>query len=915
MPRSNQQSSVLRELRELKETSSSLQLENSVTLNSISESIQQITSQSSKAKESSAQWSASTAQVFSRLFRKLLGLVEEARKLSVQQGVLRSLYFKSLLVRHRSIADAHAKTFSWVFDEDPETGLEVSNLAQWLRSKNGIYWISGKAGSGKSTLMKYLSGHQRTADILSTWSSPQDCIIASHYFWSPGTRLQKSLEGLLRSLLYDIFRRVPELIARVLDPDTISASIDIDEDVTSAYHGDGRTWSVFELGHAMDRLATCTDIPVRFCFFIDGLDEFNGDHIEVIRILARLASSPSIKICVSSRPWNVFEERYGTRNEWKLSLQDLTQNDIHHYTVTMLQEHPNWRHYSTDFKHMDLVQEITEKAQGVFLWVFLVVRSLYEGLTNEDPVSTMRQRISQLPQDLERFFKLMLNSVDPVYHLQMAQTFKLALQVEEPLSAMLYSFADQCALDDGLGLQWQASPMSNYEISRRHQQMRRRLNGRCKGLLEVEADPSAIDYLGPRIGFLHRTVRDFLLTKEMSEFLDGLTIGFHPHKTIVQAYLMLLKSFPVRPEHFRHSGPISRILNEAFYYAHEAELQSNHAEVELVDEIRYTAEDLADSQGVGAPWDSFLEFAISRGLSHYLAQRKECLPGAQAVINGSYLREALIESTKPSSDDAPDFTEVISLFLRHGADPNYGSATKSHAQEASTATGFNPFSILWSDPEIEARNGTAAWTIWGDWLAAFCEAMSESGMNYLWAVRQKRILDLLLCHGANPNATATGGVVLGQFVDALFRLSERLPDQRLSSVYLGMLKKLLRHGASPNAPYGGTTVSKQFLAEVCRMAGIRLSRADQAKLEELGNYPPIVAVTRLKFLAQVAEALLRHGAHPSCIVHLSDLDVVFPARLAAPLRELVEKRRVEVRLSARAAMLNWLWWPWSGTSV
>jgi len=911
---SNQQSSVLQELRGLKENNLSLQLENSAKLNSICEAIQQVTFQSSRAKQPTSQADAPSFDDYNNLFKKLLGLTRDARELSLQQAVLRSLYFKFILVRHRSIADAHAKTFSWLFGTEVDNKVHMtSNLARWLEYENGIYWISGKAGSGKSTLMKFLSDHSRTAELLSSWSSPQEHAAASHYFWSPGTRLQKSLEGLLRSLLFDIFRRLPDLIPTVLNDDHLYPDDDYDEGVSSRLD-EGRPWSMFELGQAMDRLATCPDMPVRFCFFIDGLDEFDGDHNEVIRILGRLASSPSIKICVSSRPWNVFEDTYGTANHWKLSLQDLTQDDIHHYTESMLREHPNWKYYSSNFTAAtpDLVEEITEKAQGVFLWVFLVVRSLYEGLTNEDTVSTMQERISQLPQDLEAFFKLILNSVDPFYHRHMAQTFRIALQAEEPLSIMVHSFADQCALDKRIALQCSVAPMDNYEISRRHQQMRRRLNGRCKGLLEVQADPSDIDYLGPRIGFLHRTVRDFLLTKEMSEFLDGHAQGFNSHSVIVQAHVMLLKSLPVRREHFRQGGVLRRILGEAFYYAHEAELQSQRAEMELVDELRYTIEDMSNAQGAAIPWDSFLEFAITRGLSHYLAQRQECLPGAHGVVDGSYLREALLESTKPSSDDSPDFTQVISLFLRRGANPNYGSFVTRHTHTV-PPTQRNHLSVLWTEPETDVASLASTDTIWGDWFVTFCEAMVESGMNYAWAVRQKRILDLLLGHGANVNITSANGAIWAEFAQALFQLSGHLPDQRLSAVYLSMLKKLLRHGASPNAPYRGTTVSKGFFASACHMAGLRLSRPEQSKLEAEGNYPPLVPNSRRKLLAQVAEMLLRHGAHPSCVVDPSDLDFVFSSRLGGPLRDLLEAKRSEVRLSATRTLLGWIWWPWGGS--
>lgn len=848
-----------------------MQLNHSAKLDEIASTIQNITFQSSRTKESPLQTGAFTNKDFRLLPDRLLDLADDVRKVSTQQTILRGLYFRSMLVRRQSIAEAHAETFGWVFrhpDQRDSTALDhVSNFTQWLESENGIYWVAGKAGSGKSTLMKFLGDHPCTTDLLSAWSHPHECIIACHYFWSSGTRLQKSIDGLLRSLLYEIFRQVPDLIFQAI-PEDVGAD---DDEASFALGGEGRPWSTFELGQIVDRLVACDDMSVRFCFFIDGLDEYGGDHREVIKILSRLASSPNIKLCVSSRPWNVFSDVYGATNDWKLSLQDLTRNDIRRYTESILKEHPNWAEYSD--AGGALVQEITDKAQGVFLWVFLVVRSFHEGITNGDGVSTLRRRISQLPQDLEAFFKHILDGVDPFYHLQMAQTFKTALQAEEPLSLMVYSLIDQCTNDDSFALRSPVAPMDRYEVFARRKQMSRRLNGRCKGLLEIQADSTAIDYIGPRVNFLHRTVRDFLLTKEMADFLDGAAPDFKASAVIFRAHVALVKAMPVKKEHFQRSGIMSRILTEAFVYAHEAEAELGSYEAELVDELRDTVEDMTATFDADTPWDPnyFLDFAIAKGLSQYLAQHRECLPGARSVVNGSFLREALMVSTKPSSDDSPDMTSVVSLFLQRGADSSL-------------------------------KEGV----IWADWLTASSAAMAEWGLNYTWAVRQRRILELLLGHGADVNDVLAKNARWGDFVEALFRLSEHAPDRRLSAVYLDMLKTLLRRGADPNVPYRGTTVGKTLFANISRAAGLHLVDAQLSNGPSVTGLPKLPAA-RLKLLAQMAEVILRHGAHPSCLPRPSDLNIIFPPRLAEPLRELWDARRAETRTGVMSVIIDWLW--------
>jgi DNA helicase HerA-like ATPase len=44
-------------------------------------------------------------------------------------------------------------------------------------SSTGIFWIFGKPGSGKSTLMKYLVEDQRTHDLLQKWAGPKKLIV------------------------------------------------------------------------------------------------------------------------------------------------------------------------------------------------------------------------------------------------------------------------------------------------------------------------------------------------------------------------------------------------------------------------------------------------------------------------------------------------------------------------------------------------------------------------------------------------------------------------------------------------------------------------------------------------------------------------------------------------------------------
>ncbi|KAG6365954.1 hypothetical protein INS49_000130 [Diaporthe citri] len=78
-----------------------------------------------------------------------------------RQSILRSLYYEQLREREFAITDAHTKTFQWVFGDNT-----TFKFREWLREQNGVYWITGKAGSGKSTLMKFIIEQYATSIAL-----------------------------------------------------------------------------------------------------------------------------------------------------------------------------------------------------------------------------------------------------------------------------------------------------------------------------------------------------------------------------------------------------------------------------------------------------------------------------------------------------------------------------------------------------------------------------------------------------------------------------------------------------------------------------------------------------------------------------------------------------------------------------
>lgn len=330
--------------------------------------------------------------------------------------------------------------------------------------------------------MKYIEQDERIYTHLKVWAGSLRLVTASFYFWNPGTSMQKSQLGLLRSLLYEILHQQPDLIPHTLPRRWQS---------TMAHGTSNFAWTIGELTRAFSALAA-SKIEVKFWFIIDALDEFHGDHENLVQSLFRMTTSSNIKLLVSSRPWLVFQDAF--QDCPKMALEDLTREDIHAFAQDFLHNHPRFSRLLAlePERAPQLVTDISDRASGVFLWVFLVVRSLMDGLTNADGISDLTKRLEQLPNDLEQYFSHILTNLDPFYLQQATQLFRFTLEAGEPLSVLTYSFLDE--EDPDFALKREISPMSEQEESLRCETVERRLNSRCKGLIECRRHRKQIEW-------------------------------------------------------------------------------------------------------------------------------------------------------------------------------------------------------------------------------------------------------------------------------------------------------------------------------------------------------------------------------------------------------------------------------------
>lgn len=449
--------------------------------------------------------------------------VKDSRKI---EDILASLEYPQRSARHEAIPRAHRETFEWALtgpktqthkndegqstsDMDPNKG----KLLEWLEAGTGIFWVSGKPGSGKSTFMKHVVDHPATARCLKSWAATtgQRVVIMSHYFWGAGSEMQKSQHGLWRSLLLELLRQAPDLT-----PTVCEELWNKWDDVPKRNH----KWSLCQLQKSLNSFAKLSPIEYRFCIFIDGLDEYDGgydgDHLDMVDNLLQLSESSHLKWCIASRPWNVFETGFGAENRQKIYMQDLTRQDILEFTRSRLQCGGMKRAHTVTPKELkSLITGVTDRADGVFLWVFLVTKYLREGLENGDTFSNLQAMLQAFPPELESFFEQILDSVNQIYHCQMAELLRLSLVAEGPLNFMVYHFHDKEHDDVNFVAKTPVHHLHADNAADLRRRMAMRLNGLCKGLLEIDNDDD--------VQFIHITVRDWLMSGPMETYLKNKT--------------------------------------------------------------------------------------------------------------------------------------------------------------------------------------------------------------------------------------------------------------------------------------------------------------------------------------------------------------------------------------------------------
>jgi hypothetical protein len=290
-------------------------------------------------------------------------------------------------------------------------------------------------------------------------------------------------------------------------------------------------WSKEELEEVLCFLFFSTSRTT--CLFIDGLDEVDSSdgYFRLLELIEKFLNFPCLKICVSSRAEPIlkdFLERFP-----HLRVQDLTRQAMRQYATNFLQ--PYFKSDGEEFRKF--IWAVCERADGVFLWVALVLKSLRDGRVNKDSLDELWKRLETMPKDLNKLYSQMwlrLNENEPIYRQDAAFFFQLALDHSKflvgawPLSSYQVLLAYNRAMADAILNDCTA--LQPKDFIKEHQAVVEQLEIRCAGLLEVSSQSSTVS-------FMHRSAIEFLENTP-----DGIQILQYESRDVGKRHFDLFKS-------------------------------------------------------------------------------------------------------------------------------------------------------------------------------------------------------------------------------------------------------------------------------------------------------------------------------------------------------------------------------------
>lgn len=304
---------------------------------------------------------------------------------------IRSLAIENQESRERSI-DLVPGTCKWI-ESHPI-------FRTWEGSRTGTLWIRGQPGSGKSSLMKYLTD-ALDCETPNT-ASP---VVASFFFHGTGLEVQRSLFGFYSALLNQLLQEIPQFCHEIFEKFTKGRST----------LGDKFKWEMQELRDFLSSIifkATSTGFPI--IILADALDEAGQSNamelMQFFRAIENTAKKTtggihcSLRICFSCRSYPII---VGQEHEFIIEVDLHNAEDLSVFVRHKLK--PDQSVGIQDNILTKVQDDIIRKTGRTFQWANLMIKEVGKMFTEMDTMLEIQEQISRTPSDLYQFYRQLIS--------------------------------------------------------------------------------------------------------------------------------------------------------------------------------------------------------------------------------------------------------------------------------------------------------------------------------------------------------------------------------------------------------------------------------------------------------------------------------------------------------------------------
>jgi len=369
--------------------------------------------------------------------------------------------------------------------------LECAEVKSWLSSQTTqILWAYAPPGSGKSITCSFIVEY--------LLASGYRC---AYFFFKYGQSYKQSTKDLLLSLAYQTACQIPEYRRAIVElTKSISASRIANSDF--AY-----IWRTLFSG-----LLSQIEITVHFYWVIDGVDESNSSK-QTIQLLSQSSQFKlPLKILVFSRPLPHIDYAFKKAkaiNIVKMALPE-NQNDIRKMVTEEIDYLPCENIVCANEFKEQIVNEITSRSQGNFLWASLITQQV---------VKCHRQ------DQIKRLLNTMPTGMDQLYHRMMDSVAALETKEDRALAQILLLWAAYARMPISLEELVDLYPTAFTSVLDLHHTV----NEVCGQFVVI--DPQG------RISLVHHSAREYLENTQRHPF--NLTSGYGHEELLVQCLTVL----------------------------------------------------------------------------------------------------------------------------------------------------------------------------------------------------------------------------------------------------------------------------------------------------------------------------------------------------------------------------------------